>query len=251
MYVAEVHPVTSEVIRVIVADSVEWCYANQPSQVQTGTEQLIDPELGPYDVPVFTPTTWVETSDPYADPDVVTYCGPGFHHDPGVVERFVADVWDLTKATTPDPESGLYRYRTFGELTWHNGRAWRNLMPDDNPNIWEPPTNWREYPMGVEHPIWIQPSGAVDAYPAGFVVEHAGTVWSSDLDANTWEPGVANWTDLNAPAVAEWVQPTGGHDAYSIGDRVLFAGAVYESTINSNVWSPTVYPAGWVAVEVT
>lgn len=193
MYVAEIHPVTSEVIRVIVADSVAWCYANQPSQVQTGTEQVDDGQGGFYDVPVYTPTTWIETSDPYATPDTVVYCGPGYYHDPGVIERFVSDEWSLAKATTPNSETGLYRYRTNGELTWYQGKAWRNLMPNDNPNVWEPPTNWREYPMGINHPLWVQPSGAVDAYPLGFIVEHNGQVWTSTNAANTWEPGVAEW----------------------------------------------------------
>lgn len=173
-YFAEVS--NKDVVRVIVAPSQSWCEQN----------------LG---------GTWVETSDPYSqDPQVINYCGPGYHHDAGVPERFVSDEWSLEKATTPNPEDGSYRYITQGELTWYQDRAWRNLMPDGNPNVWEPPTNWREYPMGLEHPIWIQPTGAVDAYPLGFVVEHNGASWRSEVAANVWEPGAVGsetlWTDL-------------------------------------------------------
>ena len=74
-------------------------------------------------------------------------------------------------------------------MTWFEGKAWRNLMPTGNPNVWQPPTNWREYPMGDQYPLWVQPSGAVDAYPLGFVVEHQGVAWSSNVAANVWTPG--------------------------------------------------------------
>lgn len=42
--------------------------------------------------------------------------------------------------------------------------------------------------------IWTQPLGATDAYNAGDVVEHNGQQWTSDVDANVWEPGVYGWT---------------------------------------------------------
>lgn len=41
---------------------------------------------------------------------------------------------------------------------------------------------------------WVQPTGAHDAYEAGAVVTHNGQTWVSDVDANTWEPGVYGWT---------------------------------------------------------
>jgi hypothetical protein len=156
-------------------------------------------------------------------------------------------------AATIPAEDGSYAYQTQGQVVFYGGKIWRNLLPTDTPNVFPPPTNWREYPMGVEHPVWVQPSGAFDAYPLDFVVEHDGVVWGSAVPANVWEPGVgAEWTDLTpAPEVPEWVQPTGAHDAYNIGDRVLFETVVYESVIDGNTYSPTEYPAGWSVVEVT
>lgn len=43
------------------------------------------------------------------------------------------------------------------------------------------------------YPLWAQPVGATDAYNAGDVVEHNGTLWVSTADANVWEPGVYGW----------------------------------------------------------
>lgn len=123
---------------------------------------------------------------------VVPFVGSGFNFDPGIPEKFTGDVWSEEKATVPDSD-GHYRYRTNGELTWHQDRAWRNLMPTGNPNVWEPPTNWREYPMGDQYPIWIQPSGAVDAYPMDAMVEHKNSAWRSTVAANVWEPSVYGW----------------------------------------------------------
>jgi len=178
-YVAEV--VGTVVVRVIVAPDVSWC----------------EQHLG---------GTWVETIDPYATLDgPAVYAGPGQYHDPGVPEQFVSDVWDASRAQTMQSnpyEGGFYwTYNTQGQLTWRNGKAWRNLLPTGTPNVWEPGVaNWREYPMGTDYPIWLQPSGAVDAYPAGFVVEHNGAAWVSEVAANVWEPGAVGsdslWTDL-------------------------------------------------------
>jgi hypothetical protein len=148
---------------------------------------------------------WQETADPYTDePQVRVYAGAGFHFDPGVPEGFIQDEWDSSKGTTmqPDGDGGFYWfYNTQGQLTWHNGRAWRNLMPSGTPNVWEPGVaNWREYPLDGGVPVWVQPTGAVDAYPLGFVVKHNGQTWESLVDNNVWEPSAAVptlWEDID------------------------------------------------------
>lgn len=45
---------------------------------------------------------------------------------------------------------------------------------------------------------WVQPLGATDAYAKGAKVTHAGKTWTSDVDANVWEPGVYGWTEVTA-----------------------------------------------------
>jgi hypothetical protein len=213
-YFAEV--ANGTVVRVIVADSEQWCVDN----------------LG---------GTWVETSDPYSEqPTDVVYCGPGYTFDPSFPERFAPE-WD---APTPDPITGVWSSYPKGAIVARNGNLWKSTMDG---NVWEPGVSaWHPEPdiVGVL-PNWVQPTGAHDVWPLDVEVTHNGKRWRSTNAANVWEPGVFGWVDLDAPAVAAWVQPTGGHNAYKIGDRVTFNGSVYESKINGNVWSPTGYPAGW------
>lgn len=64
---------------------------------------------------------------------------------------------------------------------------------------WAPPTTpslWvRIDDPSVEWPEWVQPLGATDAYAAGAKVSHNDKHWVSDVDNNTWEPGVYGWTE--------------------------------------------------------
>lgn len=199
-------------IRIIVAPSLDWC-------IQTHGGE------------------WRETCDPYAnDGDVRVYCGIGYHHDPGIPEQFVSDEWTVEKGTQmqQDDIGGSYWfYNTEGQLTWYNGKAWRNLMPTGTPNVWEPPTNWREYPMGNEHPLWIQPTGAVDAYPFDFVVEHNGKVWRSMVPANTWEPGAAGserlWSNGEPAPIPAWAP-----GSYVGGAEVTHNGFVWEAATDTS-----------------
>lgn len=96
---------------------------------------------------------------------------------------------------------------------------------------------------------WKQPTGAHDAYPTGWEVEHQGKRWVSLTPANVWEPGVSGWREVvednddGTPGIPAWVQPTGAHDAYPVGAKVTHNGETWENTTPSNVWEPGVY--GW------
>ena len=48
---------------------------------------------------------------------------------------------------------------------------------------------------GEEWPEWRQPTGAQDAYAKDAKVSHNGKHWTSDVDANVWEPGVYGWME--------------------------------------------------------
>lgn len=48
-----------------------------------------------------------------------------------------------------------------------------------------------------EWPEWIQPAGAHDAYAKDAKVTHNDKKWISDIDANTYEPGIFGWTEKN------------------------------------------------------
>lgn len=46
-----------------------------------------------------------------------------------------------------------------------------------------------------EWPEWRQPTGAHDAYKLGAKVSHNEKHWVSNVDNNTWEPGVYGWDE--------------------------------------------------------
>jgi hypothetical protein len=54
----------------------------------------------------------------------------------------------------------------------------------------------RVFPPELVAP-WVQPVGGHDAYAIGARVSHAGSIWTSDINANVWEPGVYGWTKQN------------------------------------------------------
>ena len=65
--------------------------------------------------------------------------------------------------------------------------------PEDSPSLWvgisDPAEEW---------PEWSQPVGSTDAYAKGAKVSHNGKHWTSDVDANVWEPGAYGWTETTA-----------------------------------------------------
>ena len=89
---------------------------------------------------------------------------------------------------------------TAGQIRKRGGKLYKCLQahtsqeswtPEDSPSLWvcisDPAEEW---------PEWSQPAGSTDAYSKGAKVRHNGKRWTSDLDANVWEPGVANWTEV-------------------------------------------------------
>jgi hypothetical protein len=156
---------------------------------------------------------------------------------------FDLDRWDVLEANLTAAEllalvneyplwvgGGTY---SVGDLRAYAGQLYRcniahtnadpNHTPDVTQNLWT-----RVTPEGVM-PIWVQPAGAHDAYPAGFVVSHLGHIWVSTIDANVWEPGVYGWergdtAEPEEPTVAAWAAYT----AYKIGDVVTYNGVTYE-----------------------
>jgi hypothetical protein len=215
----------------------------ETAQAIVGTPEWAETNLG---------GEWVPMPDPYnPDPDDPrVYAGPGMKFDPGVVEQFVADEWTVEKGTIPAAD-GSWFYNTEGQLTWHNDRAWRNLSPTGTPNVWEPGVaNWREYPLEDGVPVWLQPTGALDAYPVGFEVKHEGGKYRSLIPANTTLPTNAQfWEVLDAPPEPEipaWAPWPGFGPTYQIGDQVTHNGQTWESTAANNVWEPGVF--GWVVI---
>ena len=64
---------------------------------------------------------------------------------------------------------------------------------------WEPPNVpalWTVYNPPGQTVVWVQPTGAQDAYPLGQRVTHVGFTWQSTVDNNVWEPGVYGWSKI-------------------------------------------------------
>ena len=79
----------------------------------------------------------------------------------------------------------------------YNGKLYKCVQAHTTQADWQPnvtPALWTVVSM-EEWPEWIQPTGAHDAYAKGDKVTHSSKKWTSDVDANTWEPGVYGWTE--------------------------------------------------------
>jgi len=61
--------------------------------------------------------------------------------------------------------------------------------PDVTPALW---TIYRD-PAAISE--WVQPTGSQDAYALGAKVTHNGKTWSSNVNANVWEPPT-QWTEV-------------------------------------------------------
>ena len=81
-----------------------------------------------------------------------------------------------------------YADKLYKCLLAHTTQA--DWKPDDSPSLWvvisDPAEEW---------PEWSQPVGSTDAYAKGAKVSHNGKHWTSDVDANVWEPGAYGWTE--------------------------------------------------------
>ena len=82
-----------------------------------------------------------------------------------------------------------YADKLYKCLLAHTTQA--DWKPDDSPSLWvgisDPAEEW---------PEWSQPGGSTDAYAKGAKVSHNGKHWTSDVDANVWEPGVYGWSEV-------------------------------------------------------
>ena len=74
-------------------------------------------------------------------------------------------------------------------LQAHTSQA--DWEPEDSPSLWvgisDPSEEW---------PEWSQPVGSTDAYSKGAKVSYNSKHWTSNVDANVWEPGVYGWSEV-------------------------------------------------------
>lgn len=88
---------------------------------------------------------------------------------------------------------------TAGERLWYDTKLYKVLQPHTVQQDWTPDTAVSLYvEVSIEEiPEWVQPLGAQDAYRLNDKVKHNGHTWQSEIDYNTYEPGVYGWTQLD------------------------------------------------------
>ena len=92
-------------------------------------------------------------------------------------------------------ESGKY-YKA-EDVRRYGNNLYRCVQAHTSQDDWTPdatPALWTEISID-EWPEWKQPQGAHNAYRIGAKVSHNGKHWINGLDFNTYEPGVAGWTE--------------------------------------------------------
>ena len=80
----------------------------------------------------------------------------------------------------------------------YNGKLYKCVQAHTTQADWTPdvtPALWVIVSL-EEWPEWVQPTGAHDAYSKGAKVTHNSKKWTSDVDANVWEPGISGWTEF-------------------------------------------------------
>jgi len=121
------------------------------------------------------------------------------HEAMQTMARTAPDEVVLTAPTAFDEWAAEYAYEV-GDVRRHSGILYRCLTAHTSQTTWTPdasPSLWvRIDDPAEEWPAWVQPVGSTDAYPKGAKVSHNGKRWISDVDANTWEPGVYGWTEV-------------------------------------------------------
>lgn len=85
-----------------------------------------------------------------------------------------------------------------GTRLWDDGKLWKVIQPHTVQEDWRPADAVSLFTeVSIEEwPEWKQPTGATDAYMAGAKVSYENKHWISDIDNNTWAPGVYGWTEV-------------------------------------------------------
>lgn len=99
----------------------------------------------------------------------------------------------------PTWNSSGYEYFA-GERVSYNDKYYRCIQSHTSQADWTPNSAvslWVSISdPAIEYPDWVQPTGAHDAYNKGDKVSHLDKHWTSDIDANVYEPGVYGWSEV-------------------------------------------------------
>lgn len=102
--------------------------------------------------------------------------------------KYLFDAWSGEGVAYAAGDRVLYNDLLYKVLQAHTSQA--DWTPDTAVSLFV-----RVDDPGEEWPEWRQPTGAQDAYAKDAKVSHNGKHWTSDVDANVWEPGAYGWTE--------------------------------------------------------
>jgi len=119
-----------------------------------------------------------------------------------LIEQLAVTLDDETALTGVElfPPWSVGKAYATGDRVQHEGTLYKCVQAHTSQADWTPPVTpalWTAVSID-EYPAWVQPTGAHDAYSKGDKVTHNGKHWTSDVDNNTWEPGVYGWTEVTA-----------------------------------------------------
>ena len=119
-----------------------------------------------------------------------------------LIEALSASLSDETALTGVElfPPWSVGKSYATGDRLQYEGTLYKCVQGHTSQADWTPPATpalWTAVSID-EYPAWVQPTGAHDAYSKGDKVTHSGKRWTSDVDNNTWEPGVYGWTEVTA-----------------------------------------------------
>ena len=99
----------------------------------------------------------------------------------------IYDAWQAGKSYS------VGEFFTYGENGVGDPQLYKVVLAHTSQADWTPDKTPSLYvAIGIDesgYPVWSQPTGAHDAYNAGDVVNHEGTLYQSTINGNTTVPG--------------------------------------------------------------
>lgn len=105
------------------------------------------------------------------------------------INEAVFPAWDPDGYSYFAGEKVTYNEKYYRCIQAHTSQA--DWTPDAAVSLWVSTSDPAE-----EFPEWKQPTGAHDAYNKGDKVSHNDKHWTSDIDANVYEPSVYGWSEV-------------------------------------------------------
>ena len=121
----------------------------------------------------------------------------------GAIVQENADDWeaDIKREVEIVKEWQVGEALQIGNIRLFEGKRYVVIQAHTTQSDWTPPqvpVLFLLIPEPTEsgYPLWVQPTGAHDAYQIGDRVTHNEQNWESTTANNVWEPGVFGWNAI-------------------------------------------------------